>query len=216
MTAPDDTFQGSTAPSDPAPRTGRNLRPLGVEVGLFLLLLAGGALLGLLFGAMWHWLAPRVPMHSDSTAVYLDDPEGEQAIGADGTFALLGAGFGVVTGVVVYLATRARQGGVGVALGLAGGSLLGGYVAWGGGLSAKAYQAKVLAIAKSVPTGHTFHGPLELTTKAVLTVWPIAAVLVLILLTTLFTPAAPAASAAPPQPWDTPPGTPAQDGPAAP
>ena len=187
MTAPD-TFQDSPQDSPaPSARARRDLRPLGFEAGLALLLAAGCALLGLLMGVLWHWLAPKVPMHADSSAVYLNDPEGEQAIGADGTFALLGAGFGLASAVIAYLLTRRRSGGVGVAVGLAGGGLLGGYLAWGGGQSEKAYQAAVLKLAKTVPSGHTFHGPLQLTTKAVLLIWPMAALLVLLALIGIFT-----------------------------
>lgn len=209
MTAPDDIIQGSTALPHPGRERAPLPRALGVELGLFLLLIAAGALLGLLFGAVWHWLAPQVPMHSDGTAIYLNDPEGEQAIGADGVFAVTGAVFGLVTGAAVYLATRARQGGVGVVLGLVGGALLGGCIAWGGGWSEKAYQAKVVGIAKSVPTGQTFHGPLELTTKLGLVAWPIAALLVLMVLTALFTPRPEPR----PLPWDTTPPAAPQDAP---
>ena len=184
MTVPD-TFQDSPAQPDRAPRT---LRSLGTDVGLALLIIGVCALLGLLMGQFWHWLAPKVPLHADTSAVYLNDPEGEQAIGADGTFALIGVGFGVVTGAAAYLGTRFRQGGVGVAVGLTGGGLLGAYLAWGGGQSAKAYQTAVLKLAKSVPTGHTFYGPLQLTTKAVLLIWPILALLTLLALTGVFSP----------------------------
>ncbi|MFC1416861.1 hypothetical protein [Streptacidiphilus cavernicola] len=202
MTAPD-TFQDSPQDSPAlAARARRDLRPLGHEAGLALLLIAGSALLGLLMGVCWHWLAPKVPMHADSSAVYLNDPEGEQAIGADGTFALLGAGFGLVSALVAYLLTRRRQGGVGVAVGLAGGGLLGSYLAWGGGQSAKAYQNAVLKLAKSVPTGHTFHGPLQLTTKAVVLIWPMAALLLLLALVGLFTPRPAAPQPVWPEPVD--------------
>jgi hypothetical protein len=224
VTVPD-TFQDSPrdspAPTDREPRT---LRVLGAEAALALLLIAVCALLGLLMGQFWHWLAPQVPMHADSSAVYLNDPEGEQAIGADGTFALIGVGFGLVTGAAAYLATRSRQGGVGVAVGLAVGGLLGGWIAWGGGQSAKAYQSAVLKLAKSFPTGHTFYGPLQLTTKAVLLIWPILALVALLALTGVFSPRprppAPAendpeagAGTAPETPSRTTSQTPAQDGP---
>ncbi|MFC1412372.1 hypothetical protein ACEZCY_07790 [Streptacidiphilus sp. N1-12] len=201
MTVPD-TFQDFPAPPpEPEPKAKeRTLRGLGRELVLALLLLAGCALLGLLMGVLWHWLAPKVPLHADATAVYLNDPEGEQAIGADGTFGLLGAGFGLLTGAAAYLATRARQGGISVAVGLGAGGLLGAYLAWGGRQSAAAYQAGVLKVAKSVPTGHTFYGPLQLTTKAVVLIWPILALLTLIALTAAFSPR----PTPPPVPWQGP------------
>ena len=209
MTVPD-TFEDSPQDS-PAPPSRRPavLRALGTEAALALLLIAGCAVLGLLMGVFWHSLAPKVPMHADASAVYLNDPEGEQAIGADGTFGVIGACFGVVTGAAAYLVTRSRQGGVGAAVGLAVGGLLGGFIAWGGGQSAKAYQAAVLKLAKTVPTGHTFHGPLQLTTKAVLVIWPLFALLVLMVLTALFTPHPEPR----PLPWDTTPPAAPQDAP---
>jgi hypothetical protein len=202
-----DTFQDFPAPPDQAPaRPARTLRALGGELLWAVLLIASGALLGLLMGQCWHWLAPKVPLHSDTTAVYLNDPEGEQAIGADGTFALLGAGFGLLSGALAYLVTRARQGGIAVAVGLAAGGLLGSYLGWGGPKSATSYQAAVLKLAKSVPTGHTFYGPLQLTTKAVVLIWPIVALIALMGLTALFTPR----PKLPPPPWQAP-GPPAEN-----
>lgn len=183
--------------------------PRGVrtEALIAVLLLAGSALLGVLAGLLWHWLAPKVPLYADSSAVYLKDPEGEQAVGADGTFALIGAGAGLVAAAVAYWRTRRRQGGVTVALGLVAGGLLGGYIAMKLG-TALGPGGNVIATAKSVPTGSTFYGPLKLTAKGVLLTWPAAAMVVLIGLTALFTPK----PQAPPTVWQ----TPAQDGPDTP
>ena len=80
------------------------------------------ALGGLLLGVLWWWLAPHVPLVGDIVekrwVVYLKDTEGEQAIGVDGTFTLLGLAFGVVSAFAVFLLRR--RGGVPlvVALGL--------------------------------------------------------------------------------------------------
>nr|WP_236655317.1 ABC transporter permease [Streptacidiphilus carbonis] len=170
-------------------------------------MLAGSALLGVLMGFLWHWLAPKVPLYADSSAVYLKDPEGEQAIGADGTFAILGAGAGLVVGAVAYWLSRRRQGGITVALGLAAGGLLGAFVAmWLG--TALGPGGNVIATAKSVPAGQTFYGPLKLTAKGVLLTWPAFAMIALLALTALFTPK----PQAPPVVWQ----TPAQDGPDTP
>ena len=130
--APQASLPEEALPEDhpPVPDVvGKAPRSARTEALIAVLLLAGSALLGVLAGFLWHWLAPKVPLYADSSAVYLKDPEGEQAIGADGTFALLGAGFGLVSAVIAYLLTRRRSGGVGVAVGLAGGGLLGGYLA---------------------------------------------------------------------------------------
>ena len=83
------------------------------------------ALAGVLLGLLWLWLAPRVPLVSDGKAVFLKDTEGEQAIGADGTFMLLALGVRrAVSAVVVFLLRR--RGGVPLVVGArASGGLLG-------------------------------------------------------------------------------------------
>ncbi len=53
----------------------------------------------------------------------LKETEGEGAVGADGTFALLAAAFGAVSATAVFLLRR--EGGVSVVVGLALGGLLG-------------------------------------------------------------------------------------------
>jgi hypothetical protein len=145
----------------------------------------GVALLGLVLGALWLWLAPRVPLISDATAVYLKDTEGEQAIGADGTFALLGLGLGVLTGAGVFL--WRRRGGVPIVVGLAVGALLGGVLAWRFGVWLGPTQ-DVAAHAKELGKGVVFDAPLELKAKGALLAWPLAAMVVHLALTGLFGP----------------------------
>lgn len=71
---------------------------------------------------------PRVPLISDDTAVFLENSEGEEAIGADGTFVLLAIGFGALSAAAVFW--RLRRGGVFVVVGLALGGLLASLLAW--------------------------------------------------------------------------------------
>lgn len=84
---------------------------------------------GVALGVLWLWLAPRVPLVSDNQAVFLKDSEGEEAIGADGTFVLLALAFGAVTAALVFWIHR--RGGIPLVAGLALGGLLGSLVAWG-------------------------------------------------------------------------------------
>lgn len=84
---------------------------------------------GVALGVLWLWLAPRVPLVSDNQAVFLSDSEGEQAIGADGTFVLLALAFGAVAAALVFWLFR--RGGIAPVAGLALGGLLGSLVAWG-------------------------------------------------------------------------------------
>jgi hypothetical protein len=193
VTAPDTFTHAPAEPGSKFPNLGRDL-VLGAAV------LLASALLGVLMGLLWHAVAPRVPLYADTTAVYPKDPEGEQAIGADMTFALLGAGCGVLLAVAAYLASRAREGGVAVAVALALGGGVGGWLAMRVGVDSDS-TAALLALAKSVPTGQTFDAPLVLTAKLVLLVWPMAALLTLVALTGLFTPRPTPA----PVIWQTPP-----------
>lgn len=128
--------------------------------------------LGVALGAMWEWLAPHVPLFTDGTAVYLKDPEGEEAIGADGTFVLLSLAFGVVCGAGVFL--RNRGGGLGVVLGLTLGAVLGSLVAWRVGMWLGP-TSDVVAAAKQAGKGTTFNSPLELQSKVGMLAWPVAA-----------------------------------------
>ncbi|KNB52676.1 hypothetical protein [Streptomyces caatingaensis] len=140
---------------------------------------------GVLLGFLWLWLAPRVPLISDGKAVFLRSSEGEQAIGADGTFALLGLGFGAVSATVVFLLRRA--GGVGPVTGLAVGALLGSLVAWRLGMWLGP-TSDVVAHARAVGKGVVFDAPLRLGAKGMLLAFPLAAMAVHLLLTALFGP----------------------------
>ncbi|WP_329069229.1 ABC transporter permease [Streptomyces sp. NBC_01429] len=143
------------------------------------------ALVGLALGLLWMWLAPRVPLVSDDTAVFLKDTEGEEAIAADGTFLLLALGFGVLSAVLVFLFRR--RGGIAVVAGLALGGVLGSVLAWKFG-AWLGPTSDVVAHARAVGKGVTFDAPLELNAKGVLLAWPVAAMVVHLALTALFGP----------------------------
>ncbi|MFF5492986.1 AAA family ATPase [Streptomyces aquilus] len=147
------------------------------------------ALGGLLLGVLWWWLAPHVPLVGDVVEkrwiVYVQDTEGEQAVGVDGTFALLGLAFGVVSAVVVFLLRR--RGGVPLVVALGVGGLLGSLLAWRVGVWLGPAQ-DVLAHAKSVGKGVTFSAPLKLGAKGALLAWSLGALLMHLGLTGLFGP----------------------------
>ncbi|GHI08405.1 AAA family ATPase [Streptomyces cellostaticus] len=147
------------------------------------------ALGGVLLGLLWSWLAPHVPLVGDeadrSWVVYLKDTEGEQAVGADGTFALLGLGFGLVSAVAVFLLRR--RGGVPLVVALGLGGLLGSLLAWRLGIWLGP-ESDVIAHAKAVGKGVTFSAPLKLGAKGALLAWPLGALLVHLGLTALFGP----------------------------
>lgn len=169
------------APGQSPPDRARARAAIGRAALVTVLVAVAGVALGLL----WLWLSPRIPLISDDTAVYLKDSEGEEAVGADGTFALLAAGFGVVSAAVVYLLRR--TGGIPTVVGLALGGLLGALLAWWLGTSLGP-TSDVVAHAKEAGKGVTFDAPLELNAKGALLAWPVAAMVVHLILTAAFTP----------------------------
>ncbi|MET7638899.1 hypothetical protein [Streptomyces sp. NPDC005438] len=148
----------------------------------------GVAVLGVLLGALWCWLAPRVPLVSDGEAVYLKDPEGEETFAIEGTFVMLSLAMGAVVGAAAFLARR--RGGIGVVLGLGVGALLGAVIAWQVGVFLGPPE-DVAARAREVGSGVTFDGPLKLDAKAAFLAWPVTSVATHLLLTALFGPADP-------------------------
>ena len=147
------------------------------------------AITGVVLGLLWVWLAPRGPLvgelTDDSWVVYLKDTEGEQAVGVDGTFALLATACGAVSAAAVF-AWR-RRGGVPLVVALALGGLLGSLLAWRIGVWLGPGQ-DVIAQAKAAGKGVTFSAPLKLSAKGALLAWSLAALLVHLGLTALFGP----------------------------
>ncbi|MER8159305.1 ABC transporter permease [Streptomyces sp. NPDC094472] len=153
------------------------------------------AVSGVLLGLLWLWLAPKVPLVSDGSAVYLKNSEGEDAIGADGVFTLLGLAFGAVSALIVFLLFR--HGGIALVIGLAIGGVLASVIAWRLGLWLGP-TSDVVAHAKEVGKGVTFDGPLKLGAKGALLAWSVAAMVIHLALTGLFGPRDPEPALPPP------------------
>jgi hypothetical protein len=142
-------------------------------------------ILGVALGLLWLWLAPRVPLISNDKAVFLKDTEGEEAVGADGTFVLLALAFGAVSAAAVFWIRR--RGGIALVVALALGGLLGSLLAWGIGVWFGPTH-DVVAHAREVGEGVTFDAYLELRAKGAVLAWPVAAMVVHLALTALFGP----------------------------
>ena len=140
----------------------------------------GVAVVGVLFALLWVWLAPRVPLFTDGKAVFLKDPEGEEAFGSDGTFLVIGAAIGVVTGALVFFLRKA--GGVGLVVGLGVGALAGSFLAWRLGVW-MGPESNLVVAAKEAGKGATFDAPMKLQAKGALLAWPLAALITHLALT---------------------------------
>ncbi|MDH6109976.1 uncharacterized protein YqgC (DUF456 family) [Kitasatospora sp. MAP12-15] len=160
-------------------------RRVGAELKVGAPVALACALLGVVMGLLWVWIAPEVPLIVQGHQVLYVDPEGEQRAGADSVFALLGAGIGIVTAVAAFLATRRRGGGIAVAVGLAVGGLVGSVVAWKLGITLGP-TSDVVGHAKQVGDGHTFNEALALGAKGALLVWSMSAMVVLLGLSAAF------------------------------
>ncbi|MFE9932436.1 hypothetical protein [Streptomyces sp. NPDC005533] len=148
---------------------------------------------GLLLGALWVWLAPRVQYFANGQSVFLRNSESEARIASDGTFVLLSVGLGVLSAVAVFLWRRA--GGVPLVIGLAVGSCFAALVGWRFGLWLGSTSDLPAAAAKA-GQGVPFDAPLELLAYGALLAWPMAAVLLHLGLTALWTPREPEPGAA--------------------
>jgi len=108
-------------PPAPAPDHART-RGLGTVVAA----LGGGAVVaasGLLLGWIWAEVAPRVAVTKVENGFVYADAEPEQAVAADGWFAILGAAAGLVFAVLAWVLLR-RYRGIGMLVAITIGSLV--------------------------------------------------------------------------------------------
>ncbi|MEU8778842.1 hypothetical protein [Streptomyces sp. NPDC048606] len=173
-------------PLPPEPDSDAGITATDVRDGAAVALVVG--VTGVFLGLLWAWLAPRVGYVSNGEAVFLRNTESEARIGADGTFFLLALGFGVLSGVGVFL--WRRRGGVPLVIGLALGACFASLVGWRLGLWLGP-DRDLLAAAAKAGKGVPFDAPLQLLAHGVLLVWPMAAVVVHLALTALWSPREP-------------------------
>ncbi len=132
------------------------------------------ALLGLPMGLVWAWLAERPRYVIVGHHPYPADADSEALIGADGRLAFVCVAVGLITGLTAYwLAGRWHE--VPLVLGLVSGGLLGSLLAWWTG-----HRFGLSGFAETVRTaadGTRVIGPLDLHATAVVTLWPLVAVI---------------------------------------
>ncbi|MFC4059914.1 hypothetical protein ACFOWE_16535 [Planomonospora corallina] len=143
---------------------GRHARDFAVTV-LALAVLAVAA------GALWSYLAPRPPYVVTERGPVLADSSTQALIAADGWFAVVTGGFGLLCGAAGYLLSR-RGRPLAVVLGLAAGGLLAGYLTTVVGAALNLGAVNVAASGRDV---QAVAGPLELTAQGVLVAWPMLA-----------------------------------------
>ncbi|NYI07126.1 hypothetical protein [Allostreptomyces psammosilenae] len=166
-------LQEATAKASRRDTPAQALRTGGVIAGAV-------ALLGLLLGVAWWWLAPAVPLYSlGADGAVGADPESERAIAQDGWFVLLAAAAGLVSGCAAHWY---RRRGAAAVLGLAVGSLLGSLLGWRLGVLLGP-GTDVAARAAEVGEGELFDAPLELHAPGALLIWPAIAVVAFLILT---------------------------------
>jgi hypothetical protein len=160
----------------PPPRPGVRLVPTRRELVAAGTVLAGLAALGVPVALLWAALSPRLAFRVTRPGYALPViPEAEEYIAADGRFALLTLGAGVLAGLVCWWSRRAR--GPVLVLALAVGGLAGALVAWRlGAVFAPGYKPADLQVVDRI-----VRQPLQLGARAALVVEPIAAVVVYLL-----------------------------------
>lgn len=170
-------------PRHPATRAGwgPGLRGSREDVRAGVITVLALTVTGLGAGALWAWLAPRADYRVTETQVVpvVGVPSAEVLFADDGVYVLVLAGLGVVAGVLVWLMRRRR--GVPALVGLAGGMVGAGVVAWQVGelLGAGPTEGELAEVGRTITTG------VDLAATAALAIGPFAAVLTYLVATAL-------------------------------
>ncbi|WP_433347853.1 hypothetical protein ACQP25_31625 [Microtetraspora malaysiensis] len=145
------------------------MRHLRVELTTFAVTVLALTAFGVAAGFGWSAIAPTSRFFLTESGPFPADAESQTLIAADGWFAVVTGVVGLVSGVVAYFLARGRAP-VGAVLGLAGGGLLGAYVA-----SQVGSTAVGTTIQAAGPTGLRTSDSLGLTAHGVLLIWALLA-----------------------------------------
>lgn len=146
---------------------GRRPPPSPKRVGAEIVVVS--VVLGVLMGVAWYRLSPEIVGEAAETGVAIPIAQARQLFDQVAIFTLLGAGVGLVLGVL--FGTRYRRRPVTVLLALVLGGLGGSGLAWGIGV----WMGPSLG---SPEPGAEVTLPMELDAPAALIVWPVVAVVV--------------------------------------
>ncbi|NUU23783.1 MAG: hypothetical protein HOV68_20115 [Streptomycetaceae bacterium] len=152
---------------------------------------AGGIVLGVCLlvgaaaGAIWFAIAPEIPKVVVDHAEYLRPSAGtESEVARDGWFAVIAVIVGLLLGGLAFW--KGRKYGIGVAVGLGVGGLLGSYVAYkvGAALGPDTFGSELVKRDGRIE----FEEPLRIQAKGVLYLWPMASLILFLILNAAFGP----------------------------
>lgn len=175
------------------------LRPAATVVGLSLLT-------GPVLGLAWWLLAPRERLEVRAEGIARLRPAAENAVAADGWFAACGVTAGLLAGVLTALLVRRDR--LAALFALTLGGVLGSLLAWGVGMLLG--PGAVTDQAASLAEGDRLTGPLALSARGVLLLWPVSAVIAFFTLVAALDPpeVSPRGRREPSEPPTPPPGPP--------
>ncbi|HTY72815.1 MAG TPA: hypothetical protein VMI11_10395 [Actinomycetes bacterium] len=185
---------GGVPPVPTAPSAQRGSYVVRRELLIGLLIVGGLALVGILAGLLWAWVAPTLRAEingSGQVAVLSTEPE--DAIAADGWFAIIATVVGLAAGFRIWWQTRGHEpAAVG---GIVVGGLVGSLTMLGvGGLM----RPGNLVVAASAGEGTALHGALQVHATGVLLLESVSALVLWLVLDLVFPRDRPAVVAAAP------------------
>ncbi|HSA49155.1 MAG TPA: hypothetical protein VLH10_03470 [Yinghuangia sp.] len=144
-------------------------------------------------GAVWYAIAPEIPKIIVDHVEYLrPNARSESEIARDGWFAIIGVVVGLALAGLAFW--KGRRHGIGVAVGLGVGGLLGSYLAYkvGAALGPDTFGSELLARDGRIE----FEEPLRIQAMGVIYLWPMASLVLFLCLNAGFGPRDPAPKSA--------------------
>jgi hypothetical protein len=127
--------------------------------------------LGIGAGLLWSGVSPRAPYQVTAQGTVLADPSTQALIAADGWFAVITGGLGLLCGGVAWFAGRRWM--LAVLIGLCAGGMLGALLTWWVGST---FTIGAVTVEAAAPGVKAVPGALKITASGVLVSWPLVAV----------------------------------------